>query len=363
MQKKRVLIVGPFPEPITGVSLANKVLFDQLNKDVNYKLKRVNTSFYDFEENLGMFSLKKVYFYLKIQCYAYRILFSDIIYITPGQTFWGVFKYVLFFFLAKMFNKKLIIHVHGNYIHKQYELLKGTKKKIFKFLLKQVDKGIVLSDLLRPNMSLFVGEENTFVVKNFVEDYLFEDFKTSFVEKKDNIKIVFLSNLMEEKGIFYLLKALKKLEEREIKYQAKIAGQISSENKDSILKIINELKHTQYCGIVKAKEKKGLLEKSNIFILPTFYKMEGQPISILESMATGNLILTTHHAGIPDVFEELKNGFYIDSKSSESIVEKMVYLKNNQKTIKDISDYNRQYAKQNFTINLFVKNIKDIFEV
>jgi len=31
--------------------------------------------------------------------------------------------------------------------------------------------------------------------------------------------------------------------------------------------------------------------------------MEGQPISILEAMATGNIILTTNHAGIPDIFE------------------------------------------------------------
>ena len=58
------------------------------------------------------------------------------------------------------------------------------------------------------------------------------------------------------------------------------------------------LEHTDYIGIVNGKAKKNLLEWGNVFVLPTFYKMEGQPISILEAMATKNLVVTTNHAGI-----------------------------------------------------------------
>ena len=53
-------------------------------------------------------------------------------------------------------------------------------------------------------------------------------------------------------------------------------------------------------------------------MLPTYYKMEGQPISILEAMATGNVILTTRHAGIPDVVTDGKHGRFFEKKNAKS---------------------------------------------
>jgi hypothetical protein len=41
--------------------------------------------------------------------------------------------------------------------------------------------------------------------------------------------------------------------------------------------------------------------------------MEGQPISILEAMGLGNVIVTTKHAGIPDVCGN-KNAVFVDKK-------------------------------------------------
>lgn len=44
------------------------------------------------------------------------------------------------------------------------------------------------------------------------------------------------------------------------------------------------------------------------FALPTRYPNEGQPISILEAMGNGMFIITTDHAGIPDIVEDGVNG-------------------------------------------------------
>lgn len=40
----------------------------------------------------------------------------------------------------------------------------------------------------------------------------------------------------------------------------------------------------------------------------TRYPNEGQPISILEAMGNGMMIVTTDHAGIPDIVEDGVNG-------------------------------------------------------
>ena len=62
----RILIIGPFPKPITGNSLANQVVFENLPKcQSNISVDKINTSYSSLEENLGRLSLVKVMYYLK----------------------------------------------------------------------------------------------------------------------------------------------------------------------------------------------------------------------------------------------------------------------------------------------------------
>ncbi|WP_298901094.1 glycosyltransferase family 4 protein [uncultured Psychroserpens sp.] len=360
---KKILIIGPIPEPTTGVSLANKVVADNLIEHDGFSVDTINTSYNKFDENLGAFSLSKFLFYLKLNFFAYKIFKANIIYITPGQTFFGVVKYTLFIALSKLAGKELITHIHGNYVGKEYGLLKGLKKQIFKILLSKTSKGIVLSESLTGNMSPFIPKDNIFVLYNFVENYLFPT-SNEVKEKVQSFKkpkIVFLSNLMEEKGIFALLEALKILENEGVDYEAKIAGHIDASNKDKVTAYFDDLKHTTYCGVVRGQEKKDLLIWANTFILPTWYTMEGQPISILEAMATANVVLTTNHAGIPDIFKASINGFYVNKNDPNSIVNMVKTLSDNHESSNKIQEHNFNEAKEKYKVKSFIDNAVSIF--
>ena len=164
---------------------------------------------------------------------------------------------------------------------------------------------------------------------------------------------------MQEKGIHYLLEALKELEKRKIIYKAKIAGNMDESLKEQITKKIQKLQNTTYEGVVYGKEKKKLLEWSNIFVLPTFYKMEGQPISILEALATGNVIIATNHAGIPDIIKKEINGYIVAPKSANSILEPLLFLNENKFKIKETCDANKKYFINNFTVKSFTEKITE----
>ncbi len=354
----KVLIIGPFPKPISGVSLANKIVNDILSSSNEYKASIINTSYPVFEDKIGSFSIKKMMFFLLLNFKSFKILKNDIIYITPGQTFYGVLKYAIFIFLASIFKKELIIHVHGNYLGREYQQLKGFKKRVFYNLISRFQKGIVLSDSLKNNLLPFIGKNKIYSIYNFAEEYLYSKEK-----KVDNsmLKIVYLSNLMEEKGIFILLEALEKLQRKGIAYEARIAGNIDLSLKSIILNKIESLKSTKYIGVVKGDSKKELLNWSNIFVLPTFYKMEGQPISILEALATKNVIISTEHAGIPDIIKNEEQGFLIKKQCSESLVNVILKLDKNKHLIKNIAKENKRYFLDNFTIDIFSKRIKKVF--
>lgn len=360
---KRLLVVGPFPLPITGVSLGTQIVFDEFHKNPSYKTQKVDTSYSKFDERIGELSLHKVLFYLKLQVFFFKVFKNDIIYITIGQTFYGVIKYALYILAAKCSNKELIIHIHGNYLGINYrERLTGLKKKIFYYLMSKTDKGIVSSDSLKPNFTSFIPEDQIYSLKNFIIDELF--ITDQEIEKKNYeiIRIVFLSNLMKEKGIFELLEALVILEEKGVKYEARIAGNIAPENREHILSLLNRLNHTTYLGTVNVEEKTKLFTWSNIFVLPTFYTMEAQPFAILESMATGNMILTTPHAGIPDIFKDNINGLYIEKNSAQSIVEKIEYINDDKNLIRKFGLDNVQEARENYRIPVFASTLNDIFD-
>ena len=356
---KKVLIIGPFPNPISGVSIANKVVEEILNADLNFTVEKINTSYPIFDEQIGEFSIQKFFFYLRINSSFFKVLKNNIIYITPGQTFFGVLKYALFIVAASALRKELIIHVHGNYLGKEYQSLKGFKRVLFYFLVSRFTKGIVLSNSLKHNLTPFLEDKNIFSLPNFAQDYLYKEDK-KFV--KDELRIFYLSNLMKEKGIFCLLNALKNLEKNNIIYKAKIAGNIDQKYSKEILNLFTELKNAEYIGVVNGDDKKNLLEWGNVFVLPTFYKMEGQPISILEAMATTNLVVTTNHAGISDVFQDKINGYFVEKNNENSIQKILSYLAANKSELKKIAEYNKTFFLNNFTVDIFKKNLLEIIK-
>lgn len=356
---KKILIIGPFPDPISGVSLANKVVNEVLIEE-GYQTYALDTSFPDFEEKIGNFSFKKLWFYVKLNVKSHTVFKHDTIYFTPGQTFFGIAKYTVFIVLAYLLKKEMIIHVHGNHVHRAYESLQGIKKKIYYFLMTKFSKGIVLSTSLKKNLMPFLKEDQIYVLPNFAEDYLSQNPKV--LHSDQELRLVYLSNLMKEKGILILLEALKILEEQQVSYKAKIAGNIDHNNAAEIDRRIKELQHTTYIGVVKGKEKKELLDWANVFVLPTFYTMEGQPISIIEALATGNVIVTTAHAGIPDIITEKKHGIFVEKESVDDLVTAFQKLSKEPENIQTIRANNQRYFLNNFTIKKFKSKLVKIIQ-
>ena len=352
----KVLIIGPFPPPITGNSLINKLVFKHL--PILYPvitMDKINNSYPVLKEDLGRFSFKKIFFYFSQYLKILKVFNADKIYMAIGITFFGVLKYAPFIFFAKLLRKEVIIHIHSNHLWKEYETLKGIRKRIFYNVLAKADKGIVLSSSLRKNLTPFLNNDKIFELENFAEDFLFEN---SIDKNVKELRLAFLSNLMIEKGIVDLLEALLILQDQGVNFKAKIAGGIDTEMEKIILPYFEKLsENVEYLGVVHGDQKKNLLDWSNVFVFPTYYTMEGQPICVFEAMATSNIILTTKHAGIPDVFKEGVNGFYIDKKSPVSISNKLIELSNNMENMSSIFKNNFKESCEKYRMEIFIKKL------
>lgn len=358
----KILIIGPFSPPVSGVSVANDTLFAELS--TRHDVDRINFSYPSLKENLGKFSFKKLLYSTKLYFKAFKVIQSDCVYMTPGQTYFGILKYAPFILLSKWFGKKTLVHIHGNHVWRQYELLRGTRKKVYKKLFSMFDQGIVLSESLRKNLEPFLPDSAIHVVYNFVEEEILRELNYLKIEEKltSELRLLFLSNLMKEKGILDFLQALIILKKREIRFKAIIAGDIDSDSKESIIKLFDELGEDciTYQGVVRGEQKIKLLKDANVFVFPTYYAMEGQPISLLEAMAAGNIVLTTEHAGIPDIFVPGKNGYYVKKKNPEDIASKLVKLESALSDHRSMMAENHKQIGEFYTSKRFSENIEEI---
>lgn len=357
--KKKILIIGPFPVPINGCSLANLVLYNNiLIKGIPVDF--INTASSVISSHQGTeFSSMKVLKFISTYKDIFKVFKSRIVYTTPGQTFYGVLKYSPFYLLCLIIKIPYIIHVHGNYLGNEFNVLTGFKKKIFKYFLSNSSAGIVLSDSLRSNFDNILPKEKVFVVNNFAQNNLFE--MKNLSKKYDKLRILYLSNLMEEKGILVFLDSLSVLKQRGIDFYAQIAGKIEDSIKHLVKdKLLSLSDNVKYFDVVEGSTKVDLLLSSNVFVLPTYYTMEGQPIAILEALATGNIVISTLHAGIPDIINN-KNGFLIKPKSVDELVASLDEIKENlNEYIARFSVTNKNYAIKNFTEEIFTSKILSI---
>ncbi|MFW8592255.1 glycosyltransferase [Glaciecola sp. 2405UD65-10] len=65
------------------------------------------------------------------------------------------------------------------------------------------------------------------------------------------------------------------------------------------------------------------LKASDIFVLTSVTSetgdMEGIPVSLMEAMASGVIVLSTYHSGIPELIENGKTGFLVDERDAQAI--------------------------------------------
>ena len=356
----KILVIGPFPEPIFGVSLSNMVLTKGLIAK-GFEVRTINTSTSTtISSSHGDWSFKKLSF-LKYYLQLFKVISSDVIYCTTGQTFFGILKYAPFLLLAKVLNRKTIVHVKGGYLKISYENMNNLKKTISKRVLKLYKKGIVLSESLKPLLEEFLGPEKIFIQHNFIQQSLILSEKEVFKRKDfEGIRIVFLSNLIPEKGIYQLLDALDELNSNGIEFEAKIAGHIPN-NQQGIIERMYKIKNLEFIGVVRDSAKADLLSWGNVFCLPTYYSMEGQPISILEAMGFGNVIVTTKHAGIPDVCTD-KNGLFVEKRDVESLINELNYLTKNTVWVEETCRFNLIQARKLYSEEAFVNGVIKIMK-
>lgn len=161
---------------------------------------------------------------------------------------------------------------------------------------------------------------------------------------KEPIRILFLSRLIKEKGIYETIDAFKSLSETTLNITLIIAG--SGDAYDGAVAYAKDYPAIIFKGHVQGEDKAALLQSCDIYCLPSY--TEGLPTTVLEAMFFGLPVVTTPVGGLIDFFEDGKMGYFVDVKNSTQVRDGLHDLITNPSLCKQIGDYNATYAQARF---------------
>lgn len=326
MNKKKICFIAQFPPPIHGLSKAVETLYhSELSQE--FELEKI-----DITNNK---EIVKNFFRIKKSR-------ADLFYFTISQTKGGNLRDLAILKLLSWQGKRCLVHLHGGYYRKLVdEDLPGWQRNANYKAIGRLSGAIVLGESLKPIFKGMLPENKIQIVPNCVDDeFLISDDefdkKMDEIEKKKIKHILYLSNFICSKGypeVLFMAKLEKERCERneEKRFHFHFAGGFfDSAEKQFFFHYIKENhleNYVTYHGVVFGEKKRELLKYCDIFILLSRYPNEGQPISILEAMGNGMVVITTDHAGIPDIVEDGVTGFLCKTKNSDVAYEANSILK------------------------------------
>lgn len=359
----KILFIAPLPPPINGQSLASKVFYDAVSKDnqvtiVDMAKQKKTGLMATISRSFGVFAI--------LILVARHAREADRIYLTISQSTWGNLKDLLIYCLCLGRLDRMFIHLHGG--ASMIKIMRGRlSAPLNGIFLRRIGGAIILGESHRPIFERVLPPERIHVVANFAEDELFID--AGLVPEKfrngDKVRFLYLSNFLPGKGFNELLDAFESLPE-DLKSKARIdfAGAFNTDAQRSrFLKRIKGLENLRYHGIVQGEAKVRLFQASHVFCLPTYYRNEGQPVSILEAYAAGCAVLTTDHSGIKDVFTDGVNGYQVEIKSPASIRKAMLRILERPSDLVPIGVENRRSADRYFRTSIYNESLKRIIGV
>ncbi|WP_234571627.1 glycosyltransferase family 4 protein [Rhodohalobacter sp. 614A] len=267
----------------------------------------------------------------------------------------SIIRDLIYVFLSKLFFKRVILFIHGWNEKDEGFLKKNRGLRVS--IMKTCNAFLVLSNTFKNKLKCYGFKSPIYITTTVVDDeFAPKEFK---FHKTNEKRILFLSRIEKEKGIFELIDAFKLLNKYQ-NFKLVIAG--DGTKYDELRRVVLEscTRNIIIKGHIIGSEKKRVFEDCDIYVFPSYH--EGMPTTVLEAMSWGLPIITSPVGGLNDFFVEGKMGYFLENREPKYIAEKILSLLNNQELLESISRYNFYFAKEHFYATKVVDRLENIFK-
>ena len=358
--KPRVLFVLHLPPPVHGAAMVGQTIRESRLVADAFDCRFVNLSASESLSEVGRISLRKMAFLLRLLRKVrkeIRVFHPDLVYLTPTASGPGLVKDCLAARDIRRHGCRVVLHFHnkGVFAHQDrfpYGLL-------YRSLFRDASV-ILLSERLYPDVERFVARKDVHACPNGI------DFPAFPVREKQVVpEILFLSNLLPDKGVVDLLDACRLLKERGYRYICRVAGApsggITGEQFAGLVSERNLADVVRYDGPLYGPEKLGALARADMLILPT--RNDSFPLAVLEAMAAGLAVVSTREGGIPDEVEDGVTGILCDKEDPSGLADSIGRLLDRPDVCREMGEAGRSRYERQFTKKAFERRLVDILKL
>ncbi len=288
----------------------------------------------------------------------------DLVHINPSLNFKSFVRDGIFIYWARLCNIPVVVFFHGWDI--QFE---GKLKKQFKFFFdstyKKAGAFIVLASVFKNALKTLGVPAQVHLLTTTLNPCLMKNFsiekKIIRMKQSGSVKLLFLSRIEREKGVFETVDAFSMLLEEHPTLKLSIAGNGGA--LQALKKYISGLglsNRIALLGDIRGNRKKELLASHDLYCMPTYHP-EGMPLSVIEAMASGMPLITRPVGGITDFFQEGKMGYLCRSIAPEEVAACIRKLLLNKEAMYTMAEYNHHYATHHFAAGKVALKIQKIY--
>jgi colanic acid/amylovoran biosynthesis glycosyltransferase len=117
-------------------------------------------------------------------------------------------------------------------------------------------------------------------------------------------------------------------------------------------------------GGLKREEIVPYLEKSFLFVQHSLVALngdsEGTPVGVIEAMAAGLPVVSTRHAGIPDVVIVNKTGFLVDEGDIDAMAEYIIQIAEDRTLAKCLGSQSRDRILEHYTMEHHIETLNKL---
>lgn len=360
--KNKILFILHLPPPVHGAAMVGKYIHDSHLLNSSFICKYINFTTADNLEDigkLGLYKIKKIISLLHTIFKEIKYFKPNFVYITPNAKGGAFYKDFIVVLLLKMMGCKIIAHYHNKGVSLNEN--KRIDNFLYKIFFRNI-KIILLADELYLDIKKYVTRENVYICPNGIPN---TSMKNTNIEVCNTYpQILFLSNLLIDKGVYVLLDALQILKNKGLSFFCNFVGGETVEINFSMF--LHEVekrklnKHVKYHGKKYGYEKDYILEQCDIFVLPTLN--ECFPLVLLEAMQHRTACIASSEGGIPNIINNEETGYVIEKNNPQILAEKIEFLITNHNLCKRMGDLGQLKYTEEYTLEKFESNMKQIFE-
>ena len=352
-KKPHILFILHLPPPVHGAAMVGQYIHDSEAVASAFDRRFINLTTATGMGDIGRFNLKKIRPFLRLLRqirHNVKEQRPELVYVTPNAKGGPFYKDFMVVMMLKRMGCRVVAHYHNKGVaSRQNRLLDNLLYRRFFAGLKV----ILLSEKLYPDIQKYVRREDVLFCPNGIPGGNAPAAKASW----EVPQILFLSNMLVEKGVLVLLDALQDLRARGVRFRCDMVGGETTEIDSSLLEEALQTRSLQECVSYRKRrvgaEKEAFLAEADIFVFPTFYPNECFPLVLLEAMAHGLPCVSTDEGAITDIIDDGATGLIVKKRDPADLAEKIETLLKDASLRRRMGATGRKKYEEQFTFEGF----------